>query len=235
MRLAVLSTGGKDSTLALYKVLIKGYEVKYLVSMIPRSEDSWMFHYPNMHLMDMYAEAVGIPLVKAETLGLMETELEDLKRLIAPLDVDGIVSGTIASNYQKTRIERICSQLGLKCLTPLWQSPPEDILREILDLKFEVRITGAYAYGFSAEWLGRKLDEEAVKDLKRLNRLYGVSLVGEGGEYETLVVNGPIFKKKIAIVEAEKIWEKQRGYYRVKLAKLESKKGNPFIGLRKTY
>ncbi|MCS7095998.1 MAG: TIGR00289 family protein [Candidatus Bathyarchaeota archaeon] len=225
MRLAVLSTGGKDSTLALYKVLIEGHEVKHLVSMIPRSENSWMFHYPNMHLMDMYAEAVGIPLVKAETLGLKEAELEDLKRLIAPLDVEGVVSGTIASTYQKTRIERVCSQLGLECLMPLWQNSPIGILREILNLKFKVIITGVYAYGFSADWLGRRVDEETVSDLQRLNSLYGVSLVGEGGEYETLVVDGPIFKKRIAILEAEKIWERQRGYYRIKLARLEDKDG----------
>jgi diphthine-ammonia ligase len=85
MRVAVLATGGKDSTLALYKALSKGYEVKCLVSMIPLKEDSWMFHYPNMHLMDLFAEAVGMPLVKGETSGAKEAEVEDLKRLLPSL------------------------------------------------------------------------------------------------------------------------------------------------------
>ncbi|MEM2675763.1 MAG: diphthine--ammonia ligase, partial [Candidatus Bathyarchaeia archaeon] len=169
MRVAVLATGGKDSTLALYKVLKGGYEVKYLVSMIPRREDSWMFHYPNMHLVDLFAEAVGLPLVKGETSGAKEVEVEDLKRLVAGLDVEGLVCGAIASTYQKTRIKQICKQLNLKCIAPLWQQNPYNILREILNLKFEVIITGVYAHGFSKEWLGRKIDTETVDALMDLN------------------------------------------------------------------
>jgi predicted ATP pyrophosphatase (TIGR00289 family) len=223
MRVAVLATGGKDSTLALYRVLNEGYEVKCLVGMIPQREDSWMFHYPNMHLIDLFAEAVGILLVKAETSGMKESELEDLKRLLEKLDVEGVVSGAIASNYQKTRIENMCKQLGLNCVAPLWQRDQLQVLKEILDLKFEVLITGVYAYGFGKEWLGRKIDEATVEDLLRLNRQYGVSLAGEGGEYETLVVDAPFFKKRIKIVEAEKVWKGSSGYFLIKKAELQNK------------
>jgi len=223
MRVAVLATGGKDSALALYKVLNEDHEVKYLVSMIPLREDSWMFHYPNIRLVDLFAEAAEIQLVKAETLAVKEREVEDLKRLIEGIDVDAIVSGAIASNYQKSRIEKICEQLRLKCIAPLWHENPLNILKEILDLKFEVIITGVYAYGFSEEWLGRKIDEASVKALIELNKQYGVSLVGEGGEYETLVLDAPFFKKRIKIVEAEKIWKNQSGYFLITKAKLENK------------
>ncbi|MBX5321483.1 MAG: TIGR00289 family protein [Candidatus Bathyarchaeota archaeon] len=223
MRVAVLATGGKDSTLALYRVLSKGYEVKCLVSMLPLREDSWMFHYPNMHLMDLFSEAVGIPLVKCETSGMKEVEVEDLKSLIAKLDIDGLVSGAIASNYQRARIEAICKQLGLECITPLWQEKPPKILKEILDLKFEVIITGVFAYGFSKDWLGRKIDQETVKALADLNERFGVSLVGEGGEYETLVLDAPFFKKRLKILETEKVWRNQSGYFIVKKAELEEK------------
>jgi len=223
MRVAVLATGGKDSALALYKVLNEDHEVKYLVSMIPLREDSWMFHYPNIRLVDLFAEAAEIQLVKAETLAVKEREVEDLKRLIEGLDVDAIVSGAIASTYQKSRIEKMCEQLRLKCIAPLWHKNPLDILKEILDLKFEVIITGVYAYGFSEEWLGRKIDEASVKALIELNKQYGVSLVGEGGEYETLVLDAPFFKKRIKIVEAEKIWKNQSGYFLITKAKLENK------------
>jgi len=223
MRVAVLATGGKDSALALYKVLNEDHEVKYLVSMIPLREDSWMFHYPNIRLVDLFAEAAEIQLVKAETLAVKEREVEDLKRLIEGLDVDAIVSGAIASTYQKSRIEKMCEQLRLKCIAPLWHKNPLDILKEILDLKFEVIITGVYAYGFSEEWLGRKIDEASIKALIELNKQYGVSLVGEGGEYETLVLDAPFFKKRIKIVEAEKIWKNQSGYFLITKAKLENK------------
>ena len=223
MRVVVLATGGKDSTLALFKVLNVGYEVKCLASMIPLREDSWMFHYPNIRLVDLFAEAVSIPLVKAETSGVKEEELEDLKRLSAGLNVDGVVSGAIASEYQKSRVERICEELNLKCISPLWHKNPLDILNEIVDLKFDVIITGVYAYGFSKGWLGRKIDDATVKALVELNGRYGVSLVGEGGEYETLVLDAPLFKKQIKIIEAEKVWKDQSGYFTVKRAELESK------------
>jgi predicted ATP pyrophosphatase (TIGR00289 family) len=223
MRIAVLATGGKDSTLALFDVLSKGYEVKYLASMIPLREDSWMFHYPNIRLVDLFAEAVEIPLVKAETSGVKEEEVEDLKRLIEKLDVDGVVSGAIASEYQKARVEKICEELKLECISPLWHKNPLNILKEIVDLKFDVMITGVCAYGFSIEWLGRRIDEAAIKDLTELNRKYGVSLVGEGGEYETLVLDAPLFKRRIRIIEAEKLWKDQNGYFLVKRAGLENK------------
>ncbi|MEM2994944.1 MAG: TIGR00289 family protein [Candidatus Bathyarchaeia archaeon] len=224
MRVAVLATGGKDSTLALQKALSEGYEVKCLVSMIPLREDSWMFHYPNIRLVDLFAEAVEIPLVKAETAGVKESEVEDLKRLVEGLDVEALVSGAIASNYQKTRVENVCRRLGLKCLTPLWHKNPMEILWETVNLKFNVVITGVYAYGFSADWLGRKIDGETIKALVELNERYGVSVVGEGGEYETLVVDAPFFKKRIRILETEKVWKNQSGYLLIKKAKLEGKR-----------
>lgn len=223
MRVAVLATGGKDSALALCRVIKEGYEVKCLVSMIPLRGDSWMFHCPNIHLVDLFAEAVEVPLVKAETSGIKEREVEDLKRLIEKLDVEGIVSGAIASSYQKARVERICKQSKMKCIMPLWHENELDVLREILDLKFEVIITGVCAYGFSREWLGRKIDEEAVEALMELNKQFSISLVGEGGEYETLVLDTLFFKKRIKIIEAEKVWENQSGYFLISKAELENK------------
>lgn len=223
VKVAVLATGGKDSTLALHRVLKMGFEVECLVSMIPLREDSWMFHYPNIRLVDLFAEAVGFRLVKAETSGVKEEEVADLKRLIEELDVEGVVSGAIASNYQKTRIEEICRQLGLEFVAPLWGENPVGILGEILELKFEVIVTGVYAHGFNREWLGRKIDEVAVADLVELNGQYGVSIVGEGGEYETLVVDGPLFKKRIAIVEADRVWKGESGHLLIAKAKLEDK------------
>lgn len=223
MRVAVLATGGKDSTLALHRVLSSCYDVKCLVSMIPMRPDSWMFHYPNMHLMDLFAEAVGIPLVKAETSGVKEKEVEDLKRLIKALDVDGLVCGAISSSYQKGRVEKVCEELGLKCVMPLWHEKPLDVLREALSLKFEVMITSVCAYGFDEGWLGKTVDEGVVEALIELNKRYGISIVGEGGEYETLVLDAPMFKKRLRVVEAEKVWEGQSGYLLIKSAELEDK------------
>lgn len=223
LRVAALVTGGKDSALALHRTLKRGYEVKHLVTMVPQREDSWMFHYPNIHMADLFAQAVGIPLVKAETSGIKEAELTDLKQVLARLDVDAIVTGAIFSQYQKKRVDEICQELGLKHIAPLWHEAPLELLKEIVTLKMETIIVGVYAYGFDEIWLGRKINEDTIKDLVELNRKFQVSLVGEGGEYETLVLDAPFFKKKIQLIETKKIWEGQSGYSIVKKAVLVNK------------
>jgi predicted ATP pyrophosphatase (TIGR00289 family) len=223
MRVAALVSGGKDSALALHRVLEQGYDVKFLVTMLPQREDSWMFHSLNIGLMDLFSEAVGIPLVKAKTEGVKEKELEDLKRLLATVDVDGVVSGAISSRYQKSRIDRICQQLNLKSIAPLWQEEPIRLLKELIHLDFTVMITGVYAHGFNSNWLGRKIDASAVNDLIQLYQKYKVSPVGEGGEYETLVLDAFFFKKRIRVVEVEKRWRDYMGYMHVKKAELVDK------------
>lgn len=222
-RVAVLATGGKDSTLALYHALNDGYDVACLATMLPLREDSWMFHYPNIGLVDLFSEAVGIPVTKAETQGIKDQEVDDLRRLIEELHVEGIVSGGIASNYQKTKIDEICRELRLRSISPLWGKDPMDILNEMLSLEFSTIIVGVYAYGFSEEWLGRRIDTKAIDDLKMLNKAYGVSLVGEGGEYETLVLDASFFKKRIAILAGHKVWKGQSGFFSITEARVESK------------
>ncbi|MDH5419520.1 MAG: TIGR00289 family protein [Candidatus Bathyarchaeota archaeon] len=223
MRVAALVTGGKDSALALYRALKLGYEVKVLVTMIPQREDSWMFHFPNIHLAGLFAKAVEIPLVKAETVGVRETELEDLKSLLATLAIEGVVSGAISSRYQKERIDKVCRELNLESIAPLWQVDSMQLLKEIINLNFEVIIVGVYAYGFDQNWLGRKIDSATIKNLVELNDKYQISLVGEGGEYETLVLDAPFFKKRIQVLQTERIWENHSGYLLVKEAKLVDK------------
>jgi predicted ATP pyrophosphatase (TIGR00289 family) len=223
MRVAVLVSGGKDSALALYHTLESKHEVACLASVIPLKEDSWMFHYPNIRLVDLFSEAVGIPLVKAESPGVKEEEVKDLKRLIERLNVEGVVTGAIASTYQKSRIDMVCEQLGLKSIAPLWHRDPLTILKELVDLNFNAVITGVYAYGFTKDWLGKRIDAHAISALEELSKQYGVSLVGEGGEYETLVLDGPIFKKRIKIIDAEIVWKHESGCFRVKKAVLENK------------
>jgi diphthine-ammonia ligase len=223
LQVAALVTGGKDSALALYRALNQGFNVKYLVTMMPRRPDSWMFHYPNIHVAEFFAEAVGIPLVKGETSGVKETELKDLKRVLAGLQVDGVVAGAITSQYQKKRVDRICQELNLKSFAPLWHEKPRKLLAEMVDLGFEVLIVGVYAYGFDATWLGRKIDQQTINDLIKLNNKYQISVVGEGGEYETLVLDAPFFKRRIQLVQTEKTWDNHSGCLIVKRAKLAEK------------
>jgi diphthine-ammonia ligase len=223
MQVTALVTGGKDSVLAFHRAQKMGHKIKVLATMIPKRADSWMFHFPNIHLTEHLSRAVGIPLVTAETSGIKEKELEDLKKLLASLDVEGVVSGAVASVYQKERIENICRELGLESVTPLWHQEPIDLLRDIVDLKIQVIVVGVYAYGFDENWLGKEIDSAALDKLVELHEKYGISLVGEGGEYETLVLDAPFFKKRIQIVQSETTYEEHSGVLVVKEAKLVDK------------
>ena len=223
LRVAALVTGGKDSALALHKTMQQGHKIIHLVTMMPQRADSWMFHSPNVHLTDLFAEAVDVPLVKADTSGEKEAEVNDLKRTLAQLPIDAVVSGAIFSRYQKERIDRICEEIGIKHVAPLWHEDPLSILKEMLELRMKAIFVGVYAHGFTQDWLGREIDESTVHDLLELNKRFQVSIVGEGGEYETLVLDAPFFSKEIRLIETERIWQGSRGCLLVKKAVLVAK------------
>jgi predicted ATP pyrophosphatase (TIGR00289 family) len=223
MKVAALCSGGKDSTFALWLAMKQGHEIERLVAMIPKREDSFMFHYPNIHLVGLFAECVGLPLLKAETSGVKEEELDDLERALRELDIEGVVSGAIASEYQKSRIDRICEKLGLVSIAPLWGREPIELLSEMLNAAFDIIITSVAAQGFDESWLGREIDKGALHDFVELNQKYGVSPSGEGGEYESLVLDAPFFKKRIEVIEAENIWRGTNGYLLIKQAELVEK------------
>ncbi len=200
-----------------------GHTIEVLATMIPERSDSYMFHFPNIHLTDHISRALEIPLVKAPTSGIKEKELEDLKKLLASLDVDGVVTGAVLSSYQKERIDRLCDELGIKSVAPLWRQDPLEIMKELIALKFKVIIVGVYAYGLDRSWLGREINTETLEKLVELNKKFQISLVGEGGEYESLVLDAPIFKKRIEIVEAETSYENNSGVLTIKEARLVDK------------
>jgi diphthine-ammonia ligase len=222
MDAAVLFSGGKDSTLALYKAMSEGWNVKYLVSIFPESSESYMFHYPNVELTRMQAEAIGIPIITKATTGKKEKELEDLEGALASIkdEINAVVSGALASEYQKSRIDRICRSLGLKSHAPLWKRDPGGLWRFALVEGFEIIITGVACEGLGKEWLGRVIDEQSFEELKNLSGKYNFHLGFEGGEAETFVLNCPIFKKSVKIVKARKKWHGDSGFYLIEKAAL---------------
>lgn len=226
MKAAVLFSGGKDSTMAAYKAMKDGNEVKYLVSIFSDNPASYMFHVANIHITELSAEAMGIPLIKKVTKGIKEEELEDLTNILSELKdkgIEAIYSGALFSVYQKSRIDTICKDLGLKSCAPLWHRDPEEYMNEIISLGFEVIITSVAAEGLDEPWLGKKIDKSVLGEIIELNRKYKIHIGFEGGEAETLVLDGPIFNKRIKIIESENIWERDSGYFLIKEAELEDK------------
>ncbi len=220
MKLAALISGGKDSLYACY-LASKSHDIEFLVSMLPERSDSYMFHYPNVRLTELQAKAMEKKIVFGKTKGIKEKELEDLKMVLKDLGVDGIVTGALASNYQKKRIDKICEELGIKHIAPLWGIDPREEWKNILKLGFEVIITQFACEGLDESWLGRRIDFKAFEELEELSRKYGFHLGFEGGEAETFVLYMPLFKKRIKILKARKILENYRGIYIIEEARLE--------------
>ncbi len=216
MKLAILFSGGKDSTFTVYKALKEGHQVRYLISFISENSASYMFHYPNIQLTKTQAECMGIPILTKKTKGKKEKELEDIKSVLNKIrdEIDGVGAGALASRYQYDRIASICKEMGLKPYTPCWMQDQEEHLKEILDAGFEVIITGVAAGGLGKEWLGRKLDWKALEELKKIKEKYKIHLGFEGGEGETTVLDCPLFKKKIEVKKSSINWDEktQSGY-----------------------
>jgi predicted ATP pyrophosphatase (TIGR00289 family) len=227
MKSAILFSGGKDSTMALYSSLSKQDDVKYLFSMKSLNNESYMFHVPNIDLTNLIAEAVDIPIMTCTTNGKKEKELKDLEKGLIKLKnqkIEAIYSGALFSTYQKTRIDKLCEKINLKSIAPLWHPNPEKYMRNIVDLGFKVIITGVFAYGLDESWLGREITYDLIDELIAIkNNVCDINLCFEGGEAETLVIDGPIFKKKLKIIESKKIWNNDHGIYHVKKAILENK------------
>jgi ABC transporter with metal-binding/Fe-S-binding domain ATP-binding protein len=225
MKAVVLFSGGKDSTFALYKALKAGMKVKCLLSMVPESRESYMFHFPNMDITGLQATAIGIQLLTKTTKGVKEDELNDLLDALATLrgNVDVVVPGAVASSYQKVRVERVAAKLGYRVYTPLWGKDPEELWKQMLKLGFRIMMTGVACDGLGKEWLGRVVDQKAFGELKKLSKKYRFHLSGEGGEFETLVLDGPLFKRRLEILEGHREWEGSSGFYIVDKAKLVDK------------
>lgn len=201
MKLAALISGGKDSLYAAY-LASKEHELACFVTIKSENPESYMFHVPNVELVKLQAEAAGIPLIFKTTKGVKEEELEDLKSALVEAkrkySIEGVVSGAIASDYQRTRIARLCEELSLKSITPLWHVEQEQYMDKLIS-EFKVKIVAVAADGLEDSWIGRILTKDNLAKLKELSRKYRFNLSGEGGEYESFVLDCPLFKGKLKL------------------------------------
>ncbi|MCQ1535833.1 TIGR00289 family protein [Methanosarcina sp. KYL-1] len=222
MKLAALVSGGKDSIFAIYKALQEGHEVTHLINIIPARDDSYMYHSINLHMVKLISEACEIPLIQQQSSGIKELELDDLTLALKKVDVDGVTVGAIESQYQASRVQKICDSLGLEVYAPLWHRDPEELLHEMIKV-LDIRIVRVAADGLDESWLGRPINVNSIENLKALNRRRMVHMAGEGGEYETLVLDAPFFKKRIEILKTEIEWVGDTGVLKILEAKLVDK------------
>lgn len=227
MRMLSLFSGGKDSLYAAYLAIKEGHEVVYLLSLESERDDSYMFHVPNISLTSFQAEAMGIPLIRKGVKGEKEKEVIELQNIIGEFvrnkEIDGIITGAIESNYQRERIQKIADHYGIFHYAPLWKTDTNGYMESLIDNDFKAVIVSISALGLDESYLGKVIDREILAKLNILNKKYGVHIAGEGGEYETFVIDAPIFKKKLVIEKSRKIVENLNGVLLIDSVTLEDK------------
>lgn len=220
-----LFSGGKDSVWALYRALERGMAVSRLLTVHP-SEESYLYHVPATELAEVAAASIGIELIEVEPDEMItddtdsgargDAEIEPLERALCELDTDieGVIAGAVESEFQTSRIEAMCDRLGIDLFAPLWKRDCRTLANEMVDAGFEIRVVAVAARGLDESWLGRTLDADAFCELEALNDEYGVHVLGEGGEYETIVTDGTHMNRPIEL-DYETEWDGMRGQVRI--------------------
>ena len=223
-----LYTGGKDSHYAIVKALQHGVKVEALVTAVPRSIESWMFHAINIEFVKLHAQAMNMPIYMFNVSAVKEREVKELLTYLKHevlhrySDVDFIISGATASQYQKERVDRIAEELGLKHFAPLWRHDPMELLSEETSCMSFI-IVAVQAMGLSLHWLGRVLTHSNLRFFIEVCRKFNVNPVGEGGEIETFVISSPLFHGHFIKIHSSVMkWypEMCYGYYIIRKASI---------------
>ncbi|CAI9115568.1 OLC1v1016495C1 [Oldenlandia corymbosa var. corymbosa] len=222
MKVVALVSGGKDSCYAMMKCLQYGHEIVALANLLPADDaldelNSYMYQTVGHQIVVSYAKCMGLPLFRRRIQGSTRhhglsysitpgDEVEDLFILLSEVkrkipSVTAVSSGAIASDYQRLRVESVCSRLGLVSLAYLWKLNQSLLLQEMIKNGIMAITVKVAVMGLDPEkHLGKELSS-LEHHLHKLNELYGVNICGEGGEYETLTLDCPLFKNARVVLD----------------------------------
>ncbi len=227
MKVAVMYSGGKDSTMALKYALDQGWEVESLISVKPKSTESFLYQYATVEWTNLSGDALGIPVInlKSEKIGAVE-EANELEQIFGKLQVDAILVGGVG--LQETQIrewKRVAKKFGIDLIVPYEKLTSEELFDKTIDSGFDIMLTDVATDGLGPEWIGKKLNKENSDEFKELSKKFGFDILGEGGYYNTFVMDGPIFKKQIQVLNSRKVWDNKTssGYMEIQDAKLVPK------------
>jgi diphthine-ammonia ligase len=220
MKVVASWSGGKDSCFATYKAIQEGFSVSQLLIMMSDKSKS-NFHMISSELLDAQSQAIGIPIVKQIT--TPDTYEQDFKKALMQMKtkgMDGLVTGDIydVALHEAGWLDRICEEVGLKLIKPLWHRDTQQVLNEFINEGFKATVVRVKNELLGMEWLGREVNKEFYNDLLKLGT---VDPCGERGEYHTFVTDGPLFKKQIKILESKKTT--LNGYGRFEIKRFEVK------------
>ncbi len=213
MKVAVLASGGKDSTYASWWAHMKGWQIETLITVKIQGDDSMMFQLQNTEIAEYQAKSMGVEWIQVISNGVENKEigeLEDAIRNSIGEKIDALVIGALRSDYQKTRIERMCERLGVISFCPMWHHDSELHMSALVEHGFDVRIVSVSSEGLDKSWLGKRITKENLQVLTKLSKKYRFNLDGEGGEFETITLDAPHFRKSIQC-DGVVTWDGTRG------------------------
>jgi len=225
MKLAALFSGGKDSTYSIFLAKKQGHEIKCLLSVFPKSDESHLLHHPNLQWTYLQSQSMQIPqlTIKSE-FDETDNEINSLEKILIQAmekyQIEGLVHGGIQSQFQKEKFENLCNKLNLKSITPLWNRNPLEYMNELISSNFVFIITSVSSGGLDDSWLGKIITKDDVDTLYVLSQKFGFNLNFEGGEAETFVVDCSLFSHPIKIIQGKKIWDGYRGRFEIVDARL---------------
>lgn len=196
-------SGGKDSCLACYKAMQDGYTIRSLLNFISRESKRCCFHGIEKKLIELQAQCIGLPLAQEETTADMQEYEKEFKQAVSRIrnDAQAMVFGDIYLLEHESWVMRVCKDIGITAVEPLWNRTPQDVFKEFINLGFKAIVVSCQADKFDSSFLGRQLDNDILQEL--ITRK--ICPCGENGEFHTLVVDGPIFKRSITITRSSPI------------------------------
>ena len=227
MKVAVLFSGGKDSTFSIYKAKKEGHDVACIVTIFPQSSESELLHYPNIQFTKLQSESMKIPQISVTVDSTNpNNESQTLEEILIKakdeFEIEGIVHGGILSEFQRKQFEKISNSLGVTLISPLWKKDEKEYMKNLLESKFHFMPISVTSDGLDETWLGKEITKQDLETLSNLSKKYGFNLSFEGGEAETFVTDCPLFSYPIKITKSKKIWDGYRGRFEILEAKLDN-------------
>lgn len=227
MKLAAFFSGGKDSTYSIYLAKNKGHEIKCLLSVYPKSDESHLLHHPNLQWTKLQSESMNIPqLIVDSNSDDTEIQMNSLEEILIQakekFGIEGLLHGGIKSQFQKEKFTKICDKLNLEIISPLWNTEPKKYMNDLIHDGFNFILISVSSDGLDDSWLGKTITKNNLDALVGLSEKFGFNLNFEGGEAETFVINCPLFSNPIKIINSKKYWDGYRGRFEIVDARLEN-------------
>ena len=225
MRVSCLVSGGKDSIYALWCALHQ-YEVVSIINIESDKSESLLFHIPNAKYVSLIAEMFSLPLISIK---IKSDDLnEEMKQLISAIRksrAEAIVTGGIRSEFQRYHFNRAALLANVKCFNPLWRLSSELIIKDLISNNFDIILISVSSMGLDQNFLGKKLTPRLINKIRDASYGSDLAITGEGGEYESFVLDAPFFPSRIVLQETQIHWDefREEGYLEIINASLESK------------